>query len=157
MTEEALALKGPGRSPLRKANAVDAHVGARLKLRRTIVGISQEELAARIGVTFQQVQKYENGANRVSASRLHQVAGILQVPVAWFFADLVKADAPAELDGEQPANDVRDEARDAEAAELDRDTLELVKLFGRIGDVKMRKHLLRIAETLATEIEAKAA
>lgn len=67
---------------------VDVHVGARLRLKRKIAGISQVELAAAIGVTFQQIQKYEAGTNRISASSLHAAAAALKAPIAWFFQDL---------------------------------------------------------------------
>lgn len=71
---------------------VDVHVGARIRHRRMSIGISQEALAERLGLTFQQVQKYERGANRVSASRLWQIAHILSVPVGWFFQEMPGTD-----------------------------------------------------------------
>jgi len=74
---------------------VDVHVGARLRLKRKIAGFSQIELAAAIGVTFQQVQKYEAGTNRISASSLHAAATALKAPIAWFFQDLGTGDAAA--------------------------------------------------------------
>ena len=69
-------------------NPIDVHVGSRIRLRRTLLGMSQERLAEAIGLTFQQVQKYERGANRVGSSRLFDLARVLDVPVAYFFEDL---------------------------------------------------------------------
>ena len=66
-------------------NPIDSHVGARLRMRRTLIGMSQEKLGAALGITFQQVQKYEKGANRIGASRLQDIARVLQVAPAFFF------------------------------------------------------------------------
>jgi transcriptional regulator with XRE-family HTH domain len=73
-----------------KHNLVDSHVGARMKLRRTLLGMSQERLGEALGLTFQQVQKYERGVNRVSASRLYDLARVLDVPISFFFSRLPK-------------------------------------------------------------------
>ncbi len=69
-------------------NAIDMHVGKRVRLRRTLLGMSQEQLGAELNVTFQQVQKYERGANRISASRLWDISQILDVPISYFFDDM---------------------------------------------------------------------
>ena len=69
-------------------NAVDIHVGKRIRLRRTLLGLSQEQLGAALNITFQQVQKYERGANRVSASRLWDISQIIDVPIGYFFEDM---------------------------------------------------------------------
>jgi transcriptional regulator with XRE-family HTH domain len=74
--------------PKRSMNPIDAHVGARVRLRRMLIGMSQEKLGEMLGVTFQQIQKYEKGANRIGASRLYEVSRILDVPVQFFFDDL---------------------------------------------------------------------
>ena len=79
--------------PVKAATAVDVHIGQRLRLRRKLAGLSQEQLAERLGVTFQQVQKYEKGTNRISASRLFGAARLLSVPVSYFFEGLATADA----------------------------------------------------------------
>lgn len=128
---------GPGRSALRKPNEVDAHVGGRLRLRRTLLGISQEELAGRLGLAFQQVQKYENGSNRVSASRLFQLATVLDVPIAWFFEglDALGASAEAAIGGCR--------STDQRAA------LDLVRIYARIGDGRLRRQLYEIAKAFA--------
>src|SRR5215212_8586427 len=83
-TESSMPDKDQDRMP----NPVDLHVGARIRMRRKILGVSQEKLADDLGLTFQQVQKYERGANRVSASKLYEIARSLQTPVAFFFEGL---------------------------------------------------------------------
>src|SRR5262249_36106318 len=83
--------------PRKKApNPIDQHVGSRVRMRRMMLAISQEKLGDALGLTFQQVQKYERGANRISASRLQHLSQILQVPVAFFFEGLPNASAPYE-------------------------------------------------------------
>src|SRR5277367_1577262 len=79
---------GRGRTPSGKPNPIDTHVGARVRLRRTLLGMSQEKLGEAIGLTFQQVQKYERGANRIGASRLFDLSRVLDVPVSFFFDDM---------------------------------------------------------------------
>src|SRR5215469_4848440 len=71
-----------------KPNPIDVHVGSRVRLRRTLLGMSQEKLGEAIGLTFQQVQKYERGANRIGASRLYDLGRVLDVPVSFFFDDI---------------------------------------------------------------------
>lgn len=130
--------------PVRKPNLVDVHVGSRLRQRRMLLGISQEQLAEMLGLTFQQVQKYERGTNRVSASRLFQLARTLDTPITWFFDDMDN-----EPSGEQP------EPASAGTDETDpmsrRETLELVRVYSRIDDRKLRKKLYEMAKALAEE------
>jgi len=117
---------------------VDIHVGARVKLRRTLVGLSQMELGGAIGLTFQQVQKYERGSNRISASMLHRIAGALDVPVSFFFdamADGMKLPLPLCDDPLTRTDSVellRYYHRIPKA--LRRQVLDLVKAMGREGD-----------------------
>src|ERR671924_1655073 len=80
--------RGRGRSPSGKPNPIDVHVGSRIRLRRTLLGMSQQKLGEAIGLTFQQVQKYERGANRVGSSRLYDLSRVLDVPVSYFFEDM---------------------------------------------------------------------
>ena len=89
----------------RSANPVDLHVGARIRMRRRLQGVSQEKLAEALGLTFQQVQKYERGANRVSASKLYEIAAMLKAPVAYFFDGL--ADPAGEADDDSQGGDER--------------------------------------------------
>lgn len=134
-----------GASPLRKANEIDALVGKRLRLRRVMLGISQDELARRLGLTFQQVQKYELGTNRISASRLYQLAEILDTTVAWFFDNL---GAPDHL---VPDNVNSERVTDAFSR---RETLELVRIYYEIDNPAMRKQLYRMARLLAGKNES---
>src|SRR3954466_14965806 len=85
----------PGRPRVETPNPIDIRVGTRLRLRRNMLGLSQERLGEAIGLTFQQVQKYEHGANRIGASRLHELSQVLNVPVSFFFDDTDPVRAPA--------------------------------------------------------------
>ena len=99
-------------------NPIDVHVGSRIRLRRTLLGMSQERLAEAIGLTFQQVQKYEKGANRVSSSRLYDLAGILDVPLAYFFDEMsAGVSAPFLTRSVERANTVRTHDNEAAAPE----------------------------------------
>src|SRR2546428_3767682 len=84
-----------GRQKSDKPNPIDVQVGSRVRLRRNMLGLSQEKLGTAIGLTFQQVQKYERGANRIGASRLHELSRVLDVPVSFFFDDVDPVRAPA--------------------------------------------------------------
>lgn len=128
--------------PVRKPNDVDAHVGARLRQRRMLLGISQEQLAEMLGLTFQQVQKYERGTNRISASRLFQLARALDTPITWFFE---------EMDPERGAEREKPEGSEESDPMSRRETLELVRVYSRIDDRKVRKKLYEMAKALAEE------
>lgn len=136
---------------------VDLHVGRRLRLRRGLVGMSQERLAELLGITYQQVQKYERGANRIGSSRLHDIARILDVPVAWFFDEMEAAhpaasglaeDAPTSFVFDM-ADAPRAEPPAPEAATFGRETLEMVRAFNRISDPLVRRRLFDLAKALA--------
>jgi len=129
----------------KKPNPVDAHVGSRVRLRRMLLGMSQERLGESMGLTFQQVQKYEKGVNRIGASRLFQISKILDVPVQFFFEE-----APYSGDG----NAVRGTAEpDSEAFILEflnsREGLELNRAFVKIGDAKVRKSVVDLVRALS--------
>jgi transcriptional regulator with XRE-family HTH domain len=130
--------------PVRKPNDVDAHVGSRLRQRRMLLGISQEQLAEMLGLTFQQVQKYERGTNRVSASRLFQLARALDTPITWFFDEMESDRGAAER--EKAAGSAEDNDPMSR-----RETLELVRVYSRIDDRKVRKKLYEMAKALAEE------
>src|SRR5579885_334921 len=128
----------PGRQKGDKPNPIDVHVGSRVRLRRNMLGLSQEKLGEAIGLTFQQVQKYERGANRIGASRLYDLSRVLDVPVSFFFDDLSPETAAA----------VQGEGSGAPAVahfETDpmmrRETLELVRAYYRIPDPQIRRRL----------------
>ena len=124
------------------ADDIDLHVGKRLRRRRRLLGMTQQDLAGQVGVRFQQIQKYECGANRITSSRLFDLSRALNVSVQYFFDGLAPVDAPA-----NPAND-------AERLEGDilsqKETLELVRAYYRLGE-RPRKRLLELAKALETE------
>jgi transcriptional regulator with XRE-family HTH domain len=140
--------RGRGRSPNGKPNPIDVHVGARVRLRRTLLGMSQEKLGDAIGLTFQQVQKYERGANRVGASRLYDLARVLDVPVSYFFEEMSpETSAKAR---QYAAGMAEDEGETYEADPLTkRETLELVRAYYKITDPKVRKRLFEMTKALA--------
>ncbi len=126
---------------------VDVHVGARLRQRRTLLGMSQTTLGDAIGLTFQQVQKYERGSNRISASRLFDLSQVLDVPVEYFFGDM-----PAGVVGGSPATEKRGRAKKPPSYELDpmatRETLELVRAYYKIEDANVRNRLRELTKAI---------
>ncbi len=123
------------------AHPVDAHVGQRLRHRRWMMGLTQQQLAALVGVRFQQIQKYESGVNRVSASRLWDLSQALSVSVAFFFDGLEEEEGkPASTDISPPAEDVMEE----------RETVELVRSYYGI-ETESRRYLLDLIKSLSTE------
>lgn len=125
---------------------VDIHVGSRVRMRRTLLGFSQEKLGEALGLTFQQVQKYERGANRVGASRLYQISRILDVPVAFFFDEM-----PAEstLMPAQPAGMAEEASPGSFDPMAKRETLELVRAYYRIADPRVRKRIFELTKAVA--------
>jgi transcriptional regulator with XRE-family HTH domain len=124
---------------------IDIHVGARLRMRRMMVAMSQEKLGAALGITFQQIQKYEKGANRIGASRLQQIANILQVPPAFFFEEAPAAHGPSAGFAEPaPAAYSPDVPATAEGLQLNR-------AFAQIRDPKVRRRILDLVVSLAQE------
>jgi transcriptional regulator with XRE-family HTH domain len=137
-----------GRPKIEAPSPVDVHVGSRVRLRRTLMGMSQEKLGNAIGLTFQQVQKYERGANRIGASRLFDLSHVLDVPVAFFFDEMPTASAP---EGYQPISghpESRAEAADGDPM-MKRETLELVRAYYRIPDSSLRRKLFELAKAMA--------
>lgn len=134
----AYSLSRRGEGP----NPIDIHVGTRLRLRRTLLGLSQETLGEAVGITFQQLQKYERGANRISASRLFNLSQVLGVPVGFFFEDLSTGEISAK---KAASNEVELEAM------ARRETLELVRAYYRISDPAIRKRAFDLVKALAGE------
>jgi len=150
--------QAPSREPVGAGgpNAVDVHVGSRVRLRRTLLGLSQEKLGEAIGLIFQQVQKYERGANRIGASRLYDLSLVLDVPVSYFFDEM-----PGEVSARAPRLAARDKLPDiqlpAPTNEITRrETLELVRAYYRIKTPQVRKRLFELAKALAKTSEASA-
>ena len=125
-------------------NPIDVHVGNRIRMRRLLLGMNQETLANALGLTFQQVQKYEGGANRVSASRLSAMADILSVPISYFFGDL-------RPDGAEISPEDRQWREHLQRPE----TIEFIRLYYAIPDAKVRRQFLDMAKTVAESFEAK--
>ncbi|MFO1060164.1 MAG: helix-turn-helix domain-containing protein [Dongiaceae bacterium] len=148
--------KSSGRTAsLGNPNPIDVHVGSRVRLRRTLLGMSQEKLGDAIGLTFQQVQKYERGANRIGSSRLFDLARVLDVPVAYFFEEMsptTSARSPSRMrglaDAPPPAFEPDPMAK--------RETLELVRAYYRITDPRVRKRIFELTKSLATAGKAEA-
>jgi transcriptional regulator with XRE-family HTH domain len=126
----------------RHPNPIDLHVGARIRMRRKILGVSQERLAEDLGLTFQQIQKYERGANRVSASKLYEIAKSLQSSVAYFFEGLADTTNEGVAEGSEPF--VHDFLMTSEG-------LELAALFPRITRPKVRRRILELVRSMAEE------
>ena len=111
-------------------NPIDKHVGSRVRMRRMMLAMSQEKLGDALGLTFQQVQKYEKGTNRITAGRLKRIANILDVPILYFFEDAVEEPAA-------PADNNRE--------------LRLVRAYARIDNLDVQQSILDLTEKIATE------
>ena len=135
-----------GKLPDGNPDPVDVHVGTRLRLRRTLIGMSQEQLAAALNITFQQVQKYERGTNRISASRLFQASRALGVPVSWFFEEMTDSAAAASATPGVVAGEKA--GIDPDRKLLRRETLELVRAYYSITDVRLRRRLYEMAKAM---------
>ena len=127
-------------------NPIDVHVGSRVRMRRMLIGMSQERLGKELGLTFQQVQKYEKGTNRISASRLYRIAQILGVPVQYFFEDLPQSVA-------SPVQEGFAEARTEQSMIMDflnsSEGLQLNRYFAAIKDASVRRAVVELVRSLA--------
>lgn len=134
-----------------RPSPIDVHVGSRIRLRRTLLGMSQERLGEALGLTFQQIQKYERGVNRVGASRLFDLSRVLDVPISFFFDDMPEplaaiygSHAPRRAVGfAEPAEGFDDDALHK------RETLELVRAYYKITDPSVRKRVFELVRSLA--------
>src|ERR1700756_5241183 len=126
-------------------NPVDKYVGSRVRMRRIMLSMSQEKLGEALGLTFQQVQKYEKGTNRIGASRLQQISNILQVPVSFFF------EGAPDLPGETRPAGAGDAPSPAYVSDFlaTSDGLALTKAFMRIADAKLRRRIVDLVEQIA--------
>ncbi len=134
-------------------HVVDSHVGQRLRIRRNMLGITQGDLGDKIGLTFQQIQKYERGANRISASRLFEISRALDVPITFFFEHMEAYDQDDTTvyhlheDGQGYGDDVDPLKR--------RDSLEFLQAFYAIADEDVRKSIFDLVKTLQTSVKSK--
>lgn len=132
---------------------VDIHVGSRVRLRRTLLGLSQEKLGEAVGLTFQQIQKYERGANRIGASRLFEFSRILDVPVSFFFDDMSER-VTGGADGSSQVGMADQSQASLEPDPLTRrETLELVRAYYRIADPLIRKRVFELTKSLGASEE----
>ncbi|MFP3944393.1 MAG: helix-turn-helix domain-containing protein [Alphaproteobacteria bacterium] len=116
----------------KQIDPIDAHVGQRVRLRRMLMGMSQEKLAQELGLTFQQIQKYEKGANRISASKLYRIGKVLEAPPGYFFEEMEGTEAPGE-----PA-----------PLPVNRDTIELTRCYMRLSP-EVRRATLQLVRSMA--------
>src|SRR5262245_12949181 len=133
----------------RRANPIDVHVGGRVRFRRMLLGMSQEKLGEKLGLTFQQVQKYEKGINRIGASRLYDLAQVLGVPVQFFYEE-----APVVAESRGPAPEGLPDGPDEHSIVeflRSRDGLELNRAFVRIPDLKARRAIVDLVRSLAND------
>jgi transcriptional regulator with XRE-family HTH domain len=137
-----------GRPKIDSPSPVDIHVGSRVRLRRTLLGMSQEKLGNAVGLTFQQIQKYERGANRIGASRLYDMSRVLDVTVQFFFDEMPPE---PEAEGYQPLSGSAEPS--GTTADQDpmakRETLELVRTYYRIPNATLRRKLFDLAKAMA--------
>jgi transcriptional regulator with XRE-family HTH domain len=138
-------------------NPVDVHVGKQLRLRRVMLGLSQESLAEAVGITFQQVQKYERGANRISASRLWDLSVTLNCPITFFFKDMdesVAGASPRNLSRGENVEPISEPQRTSEEDQIyNRETLNLLRAYHAIKDPHVRRRIGDLAKSLANLME----
>ena len=132
----------------RKPNPVDIHVGSRVRYRRMIVGMSQEKLGEKMNLTFQQIQKYETGTNRIGASRLFQLSKILDVPVGYFFEDAFANSAPSHA-----VQGLHEPEQEGYLLDFlnSREGLDLNRAFAKIHDPKVRRRVIDLVRALSEE------
>ena len=134
-------------APTKKPNPIDAHVGSRVRLRRTMMSMSQEKLGDALGITFQQIQKYEKGTNRIGASRMQQISEALNVPVSFFFQD-----APVEA-GSAAVTGMAESSSTSYVADFlsSPEGMQLNRAFARITNPAIRRKVVDFVKTLADE------
>ncbi|HEX4173495.1 MAG TPA: helix-turn-helix transcriptional regulator [Acetobacteraceae bacterium] len=132
-----------------RPSPIDVHVGSRIRLRRTLLGMSQERLGEALGLTFQQVQKYERGVNRVGASRLFDLSRVLDVPISFFFDDMPESLANAYGgQGRRSAGFTETQDSFTDDALNRRETLELVRAYYRITEPAVRKRVFELIKSM---------
>ena len=133
-------------------NPIDVHVGARLRARRTLLGLTQMALGDAMGMTFQQLQKYEKGSNRISASRLYDVSKLMDVDIGYFFDEMgqaIESESPAQLSRQKSKRSPRKPPKSEDPLHR-RETLELVRAYYRITDPKIRGHVRKLFQSAAS-------
>lgn len=139
----------------RRPNPIDVHVGGRLRLRRMLLGLSQDKLGEKMGLTFQQIQKYEKGTNRIGASRLFHLSQVLGVPVQYFFEEAPNYKGRGGAVSDRPAGFSEPEGEPIVYDFLNsREGLELNRAFVRIQDAKVRRKMIDLVRALANDIDS---
>ena len=136
-----------------RASSIDEYVGAQLRQRRTLMGLSQEKLAEAVGITFQQIQKYENGANRVSAGRLFEFSKILNIPISYFFDNILD-----EKSSQSPFYGMAEESQAGFEPQEDlirkKETIDLIRTYYSVKNEDQRKDLLKMVKTMAKNMQS---
>jgi len=139
-----------------RSHPVDVHVGSRMRQRRTLLGMSQEKLGTAVGLTFQQIQKYERGSNRIGSSRLFEFAKVLDVPVSYFFDEM----SSSALSGGTGRGRKASDDTSAPLGEVDplikRETLELVRAYYKIRAGRVRKRIFEMVKAMGAAGQAEA-
>jgi transcriptional regulator with XRE-family HTH domain len=150
MAPKAIKKRARREGELVRPTAIDRHIGTRVRARRQMLGLSQQKLAAGLGVTWQQLQKNEKGTNRIGASRLHQLSGLLDVPIRWFFDEMPDQVSKSVLGRKRiPAASVEGGVGDLSSPE----TIKLVRAYYKIEDPAIRAQVRSLAKSLAAEDE----
>jgi transcriptional regulator with XRE-family HTH domain len=140
-----------------KFHPVDVHVGMRTRQRRSLLGMSQTALGKAVALTFQQVQKYERGSNRISSSRLYEFARVLDVPVSYFFEEMpshVRAGRPASGRGRKSFGEPATPFEQDKDPLIKRETLELVRAYYKIREPRVRKRIFEMVKTVGAASHA---
>ena len=140
-----------------RSHPVDVPVGVRVRQRRTLLGMSQEKLGSAVGLTFQQIQKYERGANRIGASRLYEFSKVLDVPVSYFFEDMPTNVMIGRYGGGRGRRGLGEAAspfEDEKDPMIKRETLELVRAYYKITDGRVRKRLFETVKAVGSAAHA---
>ena len=147
--DSARSKRGDKVAPLTKKapNPIDRHVGSRVRMRRMLIGMSQEKLGEALGLTFQQVQKYEKGTNRIGASRLHRIASVLSVPVEFFYEGAPHGSAAGTGFAESPSSTYMSDFLSSNEG------VQLVKAFLAIKDPKIRRKVVELIAVLASDAD----
>ncbi len=152
MTAEISRKTCRSKTPSGQPNPIDIHVGNRIRLRRTLLGLSQEKLASLLGLTFQQIQKYEKGLNRVGASRLWDISKVLEAPISFFYEDMdqdVANQSPRTFNVETNLSFNEDNTEFNSDPMLRAETIELVKAYYKIPNRKAAKYLFELMVALS--------
>lgn len=131
---------------------VDVHVGSRLRVRRSLMGLSQDALADAVGITFQQIQKYERGANRISAGRLFQFSKILEVPVSFFYEQLSNANTNSQAYGLSDNEQDGFEAAPQDDIMTRKETIDLIRTYYSVEDEDTRKDIAKFIKSMAERL-----